>query len=253
MRSKLRSIALLSALVALAVGVSASAASATTLFEWKVKGSGLASGSSKEFTLKSKSAEVFRINVSGGGATIKMTSSNVKVRPTYKGTIFGGKPGTFEAALEFEKIVIEQPANCTIKTGKIVTEPLVGEIVENSELKRGRGVVEMLLKPTSRGGNVRWATFTIENEPACVLKNFYNPNEWPIQGSALVEMSPQKAEATVGKLLFGTENAKNGSEYVNSKGEFGTEKLTIGGGAWSVGLVGEPEMELVSKEVFGAF
>ena len=247
MISKPRNVVLLSMLAVLALCMSASAASATTLYEWKVKGAALKSGSSKEFTLKSASKEVFHINLTGGGAEIKLTSSNIRVRPTFKGSILGGKPGTMEAALEFENVVVEAPANCVIKTGKIITEPIVGEIVENAEAGKGRGVLELLLEAHNVGH--KWATFVIEGTN-CNFKNYYSPNEWPIAGSALVQLSPQKAEATVGKLLFGTESTK--TEYVNSKGEFKTASLQVHS-QWDVAMIGEPELELVSKEAFGAF
>jgi hypothetical protein len=254
MRSKPTSIVLLSMLVVLAVGVSASAANATALFEWKVKGSALKSESSKEFTLKNKSKETFHITLALGNGLenpVGLTSTSVKLVPTDKESIVGGKPGKVEMALEFQNLELEEKelnTFCKVKGGKIVTYPLVGEIVENAEAKKGRGVVELLLQGQGvHGFPEEWSLIEFEGVDCFLAKREFN-----LHGGKLIEMSPQKAEAKIGNLLFETEATKNSNEYVNSKGEFKTAQLrtNTGGGAR---LTGEPEIELVSKEAFGAF
>ncbi|HSZ12618.1 MAG TPA: hypothetical protein VK790_01110 [Solirubrobacteraceae bacterium] len=239
----------MSMLVALAVGVSASAASATTLFEWKVKGAALKSGSSKEFTLKSK--ELVRLNFTTFGDAIKLTSSNVKVVAENKPSVAGGKPGKLEKVrLWFENVQVEKPKFCTIKTGRIITSELNGELVEKAEAKKGTGVVELLLE-TIPSGLGEWATFGFEGEN-CVPKELEH-NEFRLKGSVVAELSPQKAEATVGKLLLGKTSTEYPytSEYVNSAGEFKTAGMKVA--LEPAILIGEPEMELVSKEAFGGF
>jgi hypothetical protein len=252
MRFKPRSIVLLSTLVVLAVGVSASAANATTLFEWKVKGAALKSGSSKELTLKSTSKETFRIGISFNGELFWLTSSSVKLVPTDNKSIVGGKPGKIEMALDFENPVFEEKVlneGCKVKGGKIVTWPLTGEIVEVAEAKKGRGIDELLLQGQSgHGWAEEWSVVEFEGESKCPE---LTKKEYVLWGSELAEMSPQKAEAKVGKLLFGTEATRGEREYINSKGEL--KKAYFSSNTFGARLTGEPEIELVSKEAFGAF
>jgi hypothetical protein len=246
MGSKHRSIAVLGALVVFALAVSASAASATTLYEWKVGGAALKSGAEKEITIKNKSGGLFHFSFSYEAHQIVLTAGEVKFmeRPTAK--ILGGKPGTLKGKLEFTKVTINFP-NCEVEEEydkakeAVETVLLTGEVVESAEAGKGTGKVELLFKP-------------FEGPQLMVPEwkgNGCLADGAAVDGSVLAEMSPQKGEAKVGKLLFGTAASKNGSEYRNSKGEFKKTELESGGLQWE--LSGEPEIELVSKEVFGAF
>jgi hypothetical protein len=238
MRQTLRSIILLSVLGMLVAGVSASAASAAEpiKFEWKAAGSPLASGSSREFTLKDKGTGLFHLQGSIGGASLKISSNKLKVTKGSK--ILGGKPGTASEILELEGVKVESPADCTVENEKITMEELKSEIVESSKEEKGQGKAELLLAPFV---GTRWAEFTLGGA-SC---------EFPITvapaGSLLVELSPQKVEEKVGQLIF---EAKL-KEYRNSKNEFKKAGLTFAGNPAT--LTGEAEMELVSKEAFGAF
>jgi hypothetical protein len=242
MGHKYRSIVLLGALVALTVGVSASAANAAIKYEWKVKGSALAAESSKEFTVKDKTEGLIDINIEYGGNLFEYTSSKVKIT---HGAIVGGKPGKIEGTLEFENLAVKRPAGCTLTSPtKIVTRLLKGEIVEAASAEKGLGKTEVLFTPWE---GTTFTEFEIKGGPTCS----FNGDTFIFSGSLLAEMSPQLSEAKIGKLLFGTEASKDGEEYRNSAGTF--QRANLDAGPASLWLKGEPEMELVSGEAFGAF
>src|ERR1700722_6268384 len=144
MTHKPRNIALLSILVMFAVAATASAASATQ-FEWKVNGSPLASGSSREVVAKDKVAVYLTATV--GGAKMEIASTKLKVRNGAK--ILGGKPGRGEVSLELEGVTVTKPANCEVPGRTIVTAPLTSEIVEAASGAIGSGQARLLLSPTS--------------------------------------------------------------------------------------------------------
>jgi hypothetical protein len=232
---------LLSVLAMLVVGVSASSASAAMQFEWKVSGASLASGASKEFTAKDKGAGLFHLKFSlGGGATYEATSSRLKFAAGSK--LLGGKAGTTQGALELEGVKMVRPANCQIREEKIKTVPLEGEIVEGAAGKEGTGKTELLLTPEV---STYWGEFEMENAPGVECADRHT--RVPVYGSLLAEISPQKAEAKVGQLTL---EAK-GKEYRNAKGTYKTTQLEVFGNP--ANLTGEAELELVSKEAFGAF
>jgi hypothetical protein len=261
MRSKHRSIAVLGALVVLALAVSASAAGAATLYEWKVKGAALKSGTSKEMTIKQKSGEELHFTINIDGVRVEFTTNKVRFK---KGAdVLGGRPGTLEGSLEFENVKMAFPEEGCLFTGGLnkekrvggllVTNPLKGEIVEGAEEKNGKdvgtGKVELRLFAKSEAEPILATFKTIKKgtEGSCgALENV----EFWIEGSVLLELKPQKEEAAVGHLVFSTEHL-----YRNSKEEFKQSDLEgrSGLGAVQYFVSGESETELVSKEVFGAF
>jgi hypothetical protein len=252
MRHKPRNIALLSVLVMLVVGVTASAASAAfepTKFEWKVGGSPLASGASKEFTAKDKGSGLFKLKISAAGATVTLTSSKIKVHSGAK--IVGGKPGAAEETLELENVKVAAPLeNCGVQeqdagpfhgeVGKITTVPLKAEIVEGASGGEGIYQAELLLTPKT--GTI-WTEFKLTG--ACALSGL----EPTIEGSLLAEPKPQKTEATIGNFIF--ESKVKGYKVSPGTGAEKTAKLEFAKSPAT--LTGEAEMELVSKEAFGAF
>jgi hypothetical protein len=249
------------ALVALvAVGAltsSAAAAIEPIKFEWKVKGSTLASGSEKEYTLKNKTSELIHIRLSAGGGVGKyeFTSSKFKVKTAAK--ILGGKPGKLQATLEFENIKpVKGSENCEWIGEKLVTKPLTGEIVESAVEEgggKGTGKTEMLFA-SSRGAEEEFGQFELKTKAGAEVECIALGDE-RMFGTILAEMSPQKSEAKVGKLLFGEDSSKLGSKYHNAAGAFKEAYLATRGvfTPLTVGIEGAPEIELVSKEVFGAF
>jgi hypothetical protein len=221
MRYKPRIIALLSMLAVLALGVSASAAFAAVQFEWKVGGAALASGATKEFTAKDKSP--IHLGMLVGGAKYGFNISKLKAKSGAE--IIGGRPGTSDwGSLELEGITGEGVTKgCEPEGGTIITNPLKGEIVEGANGAIGSGKVELLLAPYS--------------------------------GNFLAETGPQKAEAKAGVLLFEPTHKENGNhqEYKVSPGTGTTKTAGLAAGGSAATLTGEAEIELVSKEAFGAY
>ncbi|HSZ14186.1 MAG TPA: hypothetical protein VK790_09140 [Solirubrobacteraceae bacterium] len=249
MRYKYR-IGMLSAIVVLAVGASATAASAAIQFEWKVNGSALKSGASKEFVAKEKSGATYTFNSTVFGAKIELKSSVLTVT---KGTaILGGKPGGIEGSLFLERFTIFRPANCQLNPiinplGSILLGPLKGEAVESAEAGKGTGKTETLL--TAKTGEVMGELQLEESGGGGCLLNGVNGK---IEGALLMEVAPQKTEAKSGLLTF---TAKS-NEYENAKGEVKKAELELGveGHPHATSLTGgEAETELISKEAFGAF
>jgi hypothetical protein len=254
MRYRAKTVTLLSVLVMVVVGVTAAAANATISYEWKVKGAALKAGASKELKLQGKG--LFHLNLYFFGGWFETTSSQLKLVGNTNKEILGGKPGTFKGALVFEKVVVTRPKLegeevCGVESvnrekGQIETNRLVGEIVESAEFGKGTGKTMLLLRSEGGEENSLMAFKIYQKKPECVDNGY----ELTPDGAVLAEISPQKTEATVGQLLFGTESAKNEREYRNAAGEF--KKAVIKNFSRSA-LIGEPETELVSKELFGAF
>jgi hypothetical protein len=252
MGSKNRNIAVLSALVVLALAVTASAASATMLYEWKVNGTALKSGTSKELDLKTGALEFV---VEENDLTWKFTSSKVKFA---KGAVIkGGKPGAMEGALEFEDLAFTKPkTGCEVKGGKITTSEMRAEAVESAEAREsgdvGTGKTEMLVTPVNSKERF-WTTFGITHQPekACAAEVY----EMGLSEGFLAEVAPSKVEAKAGSFTLGKGSAIAEALYRNSKGEFlrAPNILMTDFYGGFVKIIGSVESELVSDERFGAF
>jgi hypothetical protein len=246
MRLKPKSFALLSMFTMLVVGVTASAASAATLYEWKVGGAAVASGAKKEFTAKGKGSISLKWTV--GGASLELVSGKSKVASG--GRLIGGKPGTSEEVLELEAVkgvkVLEGCEAEEIKAGhfgergRITTVPLKSEIVEGASGAAGNGTVELLSAPLT-GTTV--AQFEVVGSCG------FSGNEFTVSGSVLAETTPQKAEAKVGANVFEPKT----KEYKVAPGTGATKNAGLAAGGSRATLTGELETELVSKEAFGAY
>jgi hypothetical protein len=243
MHRKPRTLALLSTLAVLVAGVSASAASAAINFEWKVNGATLPAESSKQIVAKANAANSFHILVHYAGTALELTSSQVKFASG--ATIVGGKPGTGKDSLVFESVKVAKPANCTVKESgpeglaETLRTSLKSEIVEGAKGGNGIGTVDLKLVPTA--GNI-WTGFEFTGT-GCPVKGVTGL----LEGSLLVEVGPQKAEAKVGLLTF---EAKT-KEYKPATGLAEEVKLESFGKPAT--LIGGVETELTSKEAFGAF
>jgi hypothetical protein len=249
MRCRYR-IGMLSAVVLLAVGVSAAAASAAIQFEWKVNGSALKSGASKEFVAKEKSGATYTFGSTVFGSKIELKSNTLTA--INGAAILGGKPGGIEGSLFLEHFTTFKPAHCVLNPvidplGSILLGPLKGEAVESAEAGMGTGKTETLF--TAKTGE-SWGELQLEDNGSevCLL----NGVNGKIEGTLLMEVAPQAAEAKAGLLTF----AAKSSEYKSSKGEFLKAELglVVEGHSHPASLTGgEAEIELTSKEVFGAF
>jgi hypothetical protein len=222
------------------LGAGSSFVAGLVKYEWKVSNAKLETGSSKEFTVKNKGSALWHLLFSFSGSKIEWTSNKVKFA---KGAeIIGGHPGTGKGVLEFENVEVTKPRGCAVKNSSIVTSVLKPEVVESATGGKATGKPEMLLHPASGNGVT---TIVLENKGTETCG--WNGLSMEAAGSLLWEMKPQKLEEKVAGLVFGSAS----HEYVNSSGKFATASLEAGGNAFT--LTGEAEMELVSKEVFGAF
>ena len=214
-------------------------------FEWRVKGSALGSGATKEFTAKAAPAGAHKTFVLKGkvaGEAVTLESS--KLKASSGATINGGKPGTDKETLKLEEVTVSKPAKCSVSGGSITTKPLVSEIVEGveevSKVKTGTEETNILFSP-SAGSTFAELEFTGSE---CVLKG----DKATLEGSTVAEVQPQKEEVETERLVFGKAAKK---PYRNSAGSFGSAELKLE--AKSATLEGEAEITLTSKEHFGAF
>ncbi len=169
----------------------------------------------KEFTAKASTAGVNKTFILKGkvsGVTAKLETTKLKVASGAE--IVGGKPGTAKETLELEGVTVATPAKCEVKENKIVTKPLVGEIVESEE---PAGIDLLLLTPKEAA---QLPNLTLSTE--CSLKG----TKTTIGGGTLAEIVPQQEEIETGKLVFSKTEKKL---YKNSKGHSGTAEIELGG------------------------
>jgi hypothetical protein len=215
------------------------------LFEWKVAGSVLGSGASKEFTAKAAPAgkhKTFVLKGKVAGQAVKIESSKLKANSG--ATINGGKPGTNKETLTFEEVKVSKPAKCEISGGKVATKPLTSEIVESAveegKVKTGTEEANILFSPTT-GSTFAELSFAGSE---CSIKG----DVGIVEGTELAEVAPQKEEVETEQLIF-AKGAKK--PYRSSSGSFGAAKLELN--EKSATLEGEAELTLASKQHFGAF
>jgi hypothetical protein len=197
---------------------------------WKVNGSKLEAGKTKEFT--AKRAKNYILNGTASSVPVEI---ECETQTSEGGLITGGFPGTDQATLNLSKCKVLKPAKCT------VTEPIpvaaATELVENTAKTK----ILDLFKPKN---GVTFSTVVIKGASCEAGKELTAE----LKGTILAEVSPEKSEVVTGKLKFTVTAPK---EYVNSKSETKATGLTFAGNEAS--LVGESSVELTTKEVFGAF
>ncbi len=219
-------------------------------FEWKVKGAALKAGASKEVTLSTNGKFYFKATRYAN--TRQFGSTKLKLA---NGKILGGKPGKIEGTIELENTVMEKPyeEGCETESPTIVIGPLIGEIVESDNADKqegGEGKTEIVFSPAS-GPEGYFTKYGLKQRPGYELPcpavgervTYYG-------GSLVVEVNPQLTEAKALKLAVTTTGFSK--IYLNSAKQVGSGAR---GEYWAgqLALVGEPEAELVSKELFGAF
>jgi hypothetical protein len=234
---------------ALAIGISASAANATIQYEWKVKGAVLKAGQEKEVAWLKEQHGVAHLSWAWGPEAVELTSEYVYIPLA---SLKGGKPGKTEGKVVFKNVKTVAPTGCRVAGGKWETEgPMVGEIVESAEAGKGTGKTELLISPGNSKN--RWGKVVFETREGQTCM-FSGANEKVVLGTTLMEISPQKTEATVGDLGFQSTR----EEYRNAAGEFHKASLKA---LWEFSFEevpatltgGEAAFELGTKEVFGAF
>jgi hypothetical protein len=211
-------------------------------FEWKVNGVRLGAGETREFTAKIKAGN-FILKTSIAGLEMELSSNLLKVQ---KGAfIIGGQPGTDEEKVEFEKVNVIKPAKCQVKGGgTVTTNMLKSEIVESAVAGVGTGKVDILFTPKEAGKP--FVTFELENKG--VENCLVGKTPISVDGNVLAEIKEQGTEVVAKEQIFEAPN----KEYIISAGGAAKKAgLVVAGNAAT--LTGEAEIELVTKEKFGAF
>ncbi len=210
-------------------------------FVWKVGSSTLTSGATKGVTAKA-APEGLVLKGKVASTAIKLESTKLKL--TSGATIAGGKPGTIKGALELESLKVANLAKCEVKESKLVSKPLVGEIVESAEetkkVKTNTEKDEIVLAP--KEGIVLGEAELIGSE--CTLKG----DRVILEGALLAETLPQKATSETVRLSF-PKAAKQ--LYKTSTGSYGKAEPEIN--EKQATIEGEIELTLTTKESFGAF
>jgi len=150
-----------------------------------------------------------------------------------------GTAGTGEATLTFKECKLEGAPNCevTLTPAKVRTE--IVEITAR-EKETGLGLVGELFTP-KEANFFYWTS----KGTTCGFK-FTNVG---VTGSTVAVVGPQEGEAKVGALAW--QEGNNVTEYENAKDEPKTAQLVWAGNLAE--MVAESQVELESKEEFGAF
>jgi len=234
---------LLSLLAVFAVGAMlASSASAAINFEYRVKGTKLAAGSTKEFTVTSDGKN-FDLHGSAGGVASLLLSHEISVESGAK--IIGGIPGTNEETVIFKGVTIDPPlSTCGVTqsgvANQVKTVLLKTEIVEGSAGNIGNGEVDILFTPKT---GTTFATFKLTG--SCTLSGA----EVPVSGSILGGTAPSKTEVVNGEVNL--EAKTKGYKVSPGTGTEKTAGLIFAGGPAT--LTGLTLVLLTSGEAYGVF
>lgn len=161
------------------------------------------------------------------------------------GNIKGGNPGTDEATVTFTECKVLGAATCTVAVEATKVNTEIVEIVK--ELNEDTGVetavdakVGELFTP--RPPATKFTTITIG---VCALKGKFD-----VTGNVVAHVSPEEQEVKTPKLIFRDSNPVTEVEKAPND-----EKLAVGLKFANnpAELLGESEVELESKEAFGAF
>ncbi len=222
--------------------VTASAAQAVEAPHFKVAGTKLESGQSKE--IKGKSNVKFTLNVLGHITTCESvtTSSGAKILGSSK-----GNPGTGEMVLELAKC--EGSGECTF-SGSVKTKPLKLTLgfSEGAEPLKNKGTLEAWLKPSAvtEVMRLKW------NKP-CVLGG----SEGIVQGSLAATIDyPDKigeevAEAKTVTLDFPSSTIKKID--IDEGGVQSEHNVELWISSYAIEAEGDMLLELVSGENWGVF
>jgi hypothetical protein len=226
-----------------AIGATATSASAAITFQWKVGGKILKAGERRTFTARRDGVAILKGSVAGAAA--ELSSNKGKVKPG--ALIFGGQPGTSDETLELESVIVDKPAGCEVEspgapTGVVRTTQLTSEIVEAAPGGTGNGEPLILLRPAS-STNETWVELTFLGA-SCIIKG----TTALITGLKLGLPLPQEKEVVVG---VGDEEAVTKEYKLSTGGSAKKAGLTFAGNIATVtGLV---LVELASKEAGGVF
>jgi hypothetical protein len=239
MRSTYKSVLVVLVAVFAFSAVGAASASAHK-FVWKVeKAPGtekiLAAGESKEFTASSKKGYIIKNEV----LSIKLTIECKKQKFSAGAEIIGGKPGKAEGTIVFEECMPTAPSECVGKKVKIEPLPVKTELVAVVKPAAKAGKLATLFSPKTS------TLFTVITLEGCMFNTKYE-----LTGNAAALNGSQEVEQKTGSLLF-KEGSEEITEVETSTGAKAKVELKTAGSKAT--FEGESALELVSKELWGAF
>ena len=233
------------ALVALFVMGAAAAFAVEPEHIYKVEGAKLEAGKTKEITSHIKPGTEFVLKGERTVLfiTVKSTTrcKKLKLNAAEKPVIVGGTPGTSEKEkIEFEECVGELEGK-PCKGVSVENVPTTNELVTIKKPAALENKLGTLFKPA--GGGKVFTKVVLKECPT------FGTQEATVEGTAAALVNPEKGQEVAGSLIY------------NEKEEI-TEVEKQGGGKEAVGLKsngkkatinGTAEVELVSKEKWGAF
>lgn len=218
------------------------AQASATEYIYKVAGAKLEAGKTQEITSKAKTEFTLTGEETILGTKVKAITKckKLKLNAAEKPVIVGGTPGKSEK----EKIEFEE---CAATLGGAKCEKVVVESASTKNelvtvvLPAGKaGKLATLFTPTT--GTV----FTVVKLTKC---SFFGSHEAKVEGTSAALITPEKSEQAAGVLAWS--EAEEITKVKRSNGEEPTVGLKFAGNPSKIN--GEAEVELVSKEVWGAF
>jgi hypothetical protein len=228
--------------VALATCVAAATgASATPEHIYKIEGVKLETGEKAEITAKAKTEIVLKGEEEIVGAKVKwvLTCIDLKLDTADKPMIVGGRPGTSEK----EKLELER---CTATLGGTKCSSVTVEAAQlNDELVT-------IIAPSAKLGDLANWLFPASGKTFYKIKfkcGIFGGLEINVEDSTAVTIEPEKAEV-IGPVWGWKEK-----EFIGEIERQNGEKVKVGlmATGFPVTVNGEVEVELVSKQKWGAF
>jgi hypothetical protein len=240
MKMRLVLSSLLAVLALSAVGASAAQASSEGPF-YKIAGTRLASGKSKEITV----TQYGNYTMSFSSVVITCTKMSASSGSKILGAATG-KPGTIEATFTFSGCSVSgNGASCNVSKGEIKTQPLVGTLAYNEN----KTDLDVLFKKSTKklfaelnftGTGCVFTELGIDGQVAAEL--------WAGEKEEWIPVNHEPAEAhTVGLRFAPGIHAV----YEDGTGEVEVEELTVDGTGFQ--LTGASTLELASGELWGVF
>ncbi len=220
--------------------VAVATASALPSHVYRVEGAKLEAGKTKEITSKVKAGSEFVLKGTQLGIKSVTKCKKIKLNAAEKPVIVGGEPGTSEK----EKIEFEE---CTATVGGSKCESVT---VESASTKNELVTIE---KPAGKKGKLATlftpTTGTVFSKVKFKKCGLFGSPEATVEGSTAALVSPEATEAVSGALIW------NEAEEITEVEKQSKAKVTAGLKAAGnlATLNGEAEVELVSKEKWGAF
>ncbi len=212
---------------------------------YKVEGKKLETGEKKEITshIKSGTEFVLKGEKTVLFVTVKSTTrcKKLKLNAAEKPVIVGGTPGTSEKEkIEFEECTGEIEGK-VCKGVSVENVPTVNELVAIKKPTTLENKLGTLFKPA--GGGKVFTKVVLKECPT------FGNQEATVEGSAAALVSPEKTEAVAGSLVY------NEKEEITEIEKHNGTKETVGlkSSGKKATINGTAEVELVSKEKWGAF